>query len=117
MSKMQDWQVFQLSDLIKDVEKGKLSMSEFLRTPSLSCSIYHVPAGSDEMSKAHEEDELYLILEGKGQLRIEDTVHSVQQGTLMYVHAACDHSYFDVEESITALVFFGAPLKKLKNAK
>lgn len=114
MSKDQDWQVFHLSDLVKTVEKDRLSMSEFLRTPSLSCSIYHVPAGSDEMSKAHEEDELYLILEGRAQLRVEDTVHHVEQGTLMYVHAACDHSYFDVEESITALVFFGASLKKLK---
>ena len=116
MSKAQDWQVFQLSDLIKTVEKEKLSMQEFLRTPSLSCSIYHVPTGSDEMSKAHEEDELYLILEGKARLRVEDTVHDVKQGTLMYVHAACDHSYFDVEESITALVFFGASLKKLKHS-
>ena len=114
MSKAQDWKVFQLSDLTRKVQKDKLSISEFLRTPSLSCSIYHVPAGSDEMSKAHEEDELYLILEGKGQLRVEDTVHPVEEGTLMYVHAACDHSYFDVEESITALVFFGASLKKLK---
>ncbi len=115
MSNPSDWKVFQLADLISKTEKGTLSISEFLRTPSLSCSIYHVPAGSDEMSKAHEEDELYLILEGKAQLRIEDTIHKVEKGTLMYVHAACDHSYFDVEESITALVFFGAPLGKLKS--
>jgi mannose-6-phosphate isomerase-like protein (cupin superfamily) len=112
MTKVPDWQLFQLSDLLAATAKGKLSISEFLRTPSLSCAIYHVPAGSDEMSKAHEEDELYLILEGKGHLRIEDTVHEVSKGTLMYVHAACDHSYFDIEESITALVFFGTALPK-----
>jgi len=115
MSNQPDWQVFQLADLISKTEKGKLSISEFLRTPSLSCSIYHLPAGSDEMSKAHEEDELYLIIEGKGCLRIEDTVHHVERGTLMYVHAACDHSYFDVEENITALVFFGAAMGNLIN--
>ena len=114
MAGEQDWQVFQLTDLMDTVEQDHLSIKEFLRTPSLSCAIYHVPAGSDELSKAHEEDELYLILEGRASLRIEDTVHKVEKGTLMYVHAACDHSYFDVEESITALVFFGAPLKKLK---
>ena len=114
MAGEQDWQVFQLTDLVDTVEQNRLSIKEFLRTPSLSCAIYHVPAGSDELSKAHEEDELYLILEGRASLRIEDTVHKVEKGTLMYVHAACDHSYFDVEEGITALVFFGAPLKKLK---
>ena len=108
MADTPDWQLFQLSELIAQTQSGALSMKEFLRTPSLSCSIYHVPAGSDEMSKSHEEDELYLILEGKGELRINDDVHPVEQGTIMYVHAACDHSYVNIEESITALVFFGS---------
>ncbi len=114
MGKESDWQVFHLDELVESVEQGTVSMQEFLRTPSLSCSIYHVPAGSNEMSKAHEEDELYLILEGRGHLRVEDSVHEVTRGTLMYVHAACDHTYFDIEESITALVFFGGPLQKLR---
>ena len=112
MDKPVDWQIFQLPELIGQVRKGTLSLDEFLRTPSLSCAIYHVPAGSDEMSKAHEEDELYVVLEGKGRLRVGDTVHDVSRGTMMYVHAACDHSYFDVEESITALVIFGAAPKR-----
>ena len=112
MEKAPDWQLFKLSELMAQSPRDKVSIQEFLRTPSLSCAMYHVPAGSDEMSKAHEEDELYLILEGRGRLRIEDTVHEVSAGTLMYVHAACDHAYFDVEESIVAMVFFGAPMRK-----
>ena len=111
MDKPLDWQIFQLPQLIEQVKKGSVSINEFLRTHSLSCAIYHAPAGSDEMSKAHEEDELYLVLEGRGRLRVGDTEHEVSAGTLMYVHAACDHSYFDIEESITAIVFFGAPIK------
>lgn len=108
------WCLFELKELLDDVNHGTLSLKEFLRTPSLSCSIYHVPAGSNEMSKAHEEDELYLILEGKGHLRIGDEVQEVSKGTLMYVQAACDHTYFDITESITALVFFGAPIRHLR---
>lgn len=30
---------------------------------------------------------------------------------MMYVHAACDHTFFDVEEDLTVLVFFGAPVR------
>ncbi|MCK9469670.1 MAG: cupin domain-containing protein [Porticoccaceae bacterium] len=112
MDKTVDWQIFQLPELISRVRKGTVSLDEFLRTPSLSCAIYHVPAGSNEMSKAHEEDELYVVLEGKGRLRVGDTVHEVSPGTMMYVHAACDHSYFDVEEDITTLVMFGAVPKR-----
>ncbi|SRR5690625_4374464 len=108
------WRLFKLDDLLGDVKHGSLSLKEFLRTPSLSCAVYHVPAGSNEMSKAHEEDELYLILEGKGLLRIGDEIQEVSPGTLMYVQAACDHTYFDISESITALVFFGAPIRQMR---
>ncbi len=108
-----DWLVFQLDELVGDVEPNTLSFREFLRTPSLSCSIYHLPAGSKDMASAHEEDELYLVLEGQAQLRIGETEHQVGKGTLMYVRAACNHAFFDVTEDLTVLAFFGAPIRDL----
>lgn len=71
-----NWLVFQLTELLQHVEPGKLRFHEFLRTQSLSCAIYHLPAGSKEMASAHEEDELYFVLEGRGQLRIGDDAHA-----------------------------------------
>ncbi len=108
-----DWEVFQLDELFAKVERNGVTFKEFLRTPSLSCSIYHLPVGSKDMASAHEEDELYLVLEGSGQLRIGETEHRVQQGTLMYVHAACDHAFFNIQEDLTVLAFFGAPVLDL----
>jgi mannose-6-phosphate isomerase-like protein (cupin superfamily) len=115
MTDTTEWQIFRLDDLVARVDQGTLSMKEFLRTPSLSCSVYHVPAGSRDMASAHEEDELYLILDGRGRLRVGQSDHEVSKGTLMYVHAACDHTFFDVEENLTALVFFGAPIRQLRH--
>ena len=108
-----DWEVFQLDELLAKVERQGVNFKEFLRTPSLSCAIYHIPVGSRDMASAHEEDELYLVLEGKGQLRIGETEHRVQQGTIMYVHAACDHAFFDIQEDLTVLAFFGSPVLEL----
>lgn len=105
-----DWQVFQLEDLLARVDRQGVSLKEFLRTPSLSCSIYHLPAGSRDMASAHEEDELYLVLEGLARLRVGATEHLVQKGTLMYVHAACDHAFFDIEDDLTVLAFFGTSI-------
>ena len=105
-----DWEVFPLDELLAKVERQGVNFKEFLRTPSLSCAIYHIPVGSRDMASAHEEDELYLVLEGRGQLRIGETEHRVQQGTLMYVRAACDHTFFDIQEDLTVLAFFGAPV-------
>jgi mannose-6-phosphate isomerase-like protein (cupin superfamily) len=109
--KPDDWDVFQLDDLLAQVDPGVLSLREFLRTPSLSCSLYHLPAGSQDMSHAHEEDELYLVLSGSGWLRIGASEHEVKQGTLMYVRAASDHAFFDIQEHLTVLAFFGAPMR------
>jgi mannose-6-phosphate isomerase-like protein (cupin superfamily) len=79
----------------------------------LSCSVYQIPAGSKEMESAHEEDQLYFVLEGQARLRVEDDDHAVEKGTLMYVRAVCDHTFFDVEEDLTVLAFFGAPLRRV----
>lgn len=108
-----DWLVFQLDQLAAGVERKGLSFREFLRTPSLSCSIYHLPAGSEDMSKAHEEDELYIVLSGQAQLRVGETEHRVTKGTLMYVRAASNHAFFDIKEDLTVLACFGAPIEDL----
>jgi mannose-6-phosphate isomerase-like protein (cupin superfamily) len=108
-----NWLVFQLPELLAKLTPGTTRFQEILRTPSLSCSIYHIPAGSKEMQSAHEEDELYLVLEGRARLRVEDEDHRVEKGTLMYVRTACDHTFFDIEEDLTVLVFFGTPVRQL----
>ncbi len=104
----QDWQVFQLSELLGTIDRSTVDFREFLRTPSMSCAIYHLPAGSKDMQTPHDEDELYLVVAGRGRLRINDTEHPIVKNTLMYVRASCDHAFFDIEEDLTVLAFFGA---------
>jgi len=103
-----NWLVFQLDELLSKVHPGEVRLHEFLRTPSLSCSVYHVPAGSKEMQSAHVEDELYLVLEGRGHLRVESDEHRIEKGTLLYVRADSEHTFFEVEEDLTVLAFFGS---------
>ncbi len=107
----QQWQLFDLTSIIGKIEPGNTSFQEILRTPSLSCSIYHLPVGSKQMQSAHEEDELYLVLEGRARLRVAEQEHQVRKGSIMYVRTACDHAFFDIEEDLTVLAFFGAPLR------
>lgn len=106
-----NWLVFQLPELLSRQDAKATRFKELLRTPSLSCSLYQIAAGSKEMQSAHEEDELYLVLEGRARLRVEDEDHRVEKGTLMYVRTACDHAFFDIEEDLTVLAFFGTPMR------
>ena len=108
----QDWQVFQLPALLENVRRGELDYREFLRSSSLSCAIYHLPVGSRDMQSPHDEDELYLVLDGRARLRIDGDEHPVTKDTLLYVRASCDHAFFDIEEDLTVLAFFGTAVRR-----
>ena len=110
-----NWVVFQLPELLEKIDRSRVDFQEFLRTPSLACAIYHLPADSKDMQSAHEEDEVYFVLEGKAQLRMGEDKHPVQKGTMMYVQAACDHAFFNIEEDLTVLAFFGTAVERAFN--
>ncbi|MDH3977822.1 MAG: cupin domain-containing protein [Gammaproteobacteria bacterium] len=81
---------------------------EFLRVPTLSSAIYRLPAGARDMQAPHLEDEVYVVVEGRARLKIDDKEHEIKRGSILYVRATAEHSFFDIEEDLTVLAFFGA---------
>ena len=104
------WQIFKMDDLIGQVEGTEPRFYEFLRVPALSSAIYRLPAGAKDMQAPHLEDEIYVVIEGRACLRIGDKEHQISRGTILYVRATSQHSFFDIEEDLTVLTFFGATL-------
>ncbi len=102
------WQVFSLDELSAKVAGSEPRFLEFLRVPSLSGAIYRLPAGAKDMQAPHLEDEIYFVAEGRARLQVDDQEHEVRPGTILFVRATTEHSFFDVEEDLTLLAFFGA---------
>jgi mannose-6-phosphate isomerase-like protein (cupin superfamily) len=102
------WQVFELSDLKKKVEGSEPRFFEFLRVPTLSGAVYRLPVGARDMQAPHLEDEVYIVIEGRARLRIGGDDREVGPGNILYVQSTADHSFFDIEEDLTLLAFFGA---------
>lgn len=102
------WQIFKLADLKEKVEGNEPRFFEYLRVPTVSSAIYRLPAGARDMQAPHLEDEVYVVLEGHARLRIGDQEHDVSAGTILYVQATAEHSFFDIKEDLTLLAFFGA---------
>ena len=103
-----DWIVF---DLAAQIEKQQASGSpylEFLRVPSLSCGVYTLPAGANDLQGPHDEDEIYCVVSGKARLRVEGEERRIEPGSILYVRATSEHSFFEIEEDITLLVFFAS---------
>ena len=102
------WQTFRIDELIEQVRGSEPKYFEFLRVPSLSCGIYRLPAGAKDMQAPHLEDEVYYVLEGKARLRTADGDQDISPGSILYVQATADHSFFDIESDLTLIAFFGA---------
>ncbi len=100
------WRGFDLADLIQKQKGSGIPYLEFLRVPSLSCGIYSLSAGATDLQSPHDEDEVYFVVSGKGRVRLGSEEHEVGPGSLLYVEATSEHSFFEIDEDITLLVFF-----------
>ena len=103
-----DWQVFELGELLGSSDPNAPPYSEFLRVPSMSAGIYRLPVGARDMQGPHDEDEVYFVIEGRARLRVEGEEHEVKRGAVLFVRATSRHSFFEVEEDMTMLVFFAS---------
>ncbi len=104
----QDWRAFDLEREIETQRALGRPYREFLRVPALSCGIYTLPAGAKDLQGPHDEDEVYLVVRGKGRVRVAGEEREIGPGSLLYVHATSEHSFFEIEEDVTLLVFFAS---------
>lgn len=102
------WRAFELATEIEKQNASGRPYHEFLRVPSLSCGIYTLPPGAKDLQAPHDEDEVYYLVRGRGRLRVGGEERSVGPGSILYVRATSEHSFFEIEEEMTLLVFFGS---------
>lgn len=100
------WQVFDLADIKQRLSGKAVEYLEFLNVPALNCGVYFLAAGSKDMQSPHDDDEVYLVLSGRARMRLDDTERDVGPGSLLYVGATTEHSFFEIEEDMTLLVIF-----------
>jgi mannose-6-phosphate isomerase-like protein (cupin superfamily) len=105
---VEGWEVVDVAE-VKDRLKGDaVEYLEFLNVPTLSCGLYKLAAGSKDMQAPHDEDEVYFVLEGRARMRLGDEEKNVSPGTLLYVKAATEHGFFEIEEDMLLLVLFAS---------
>ena len=102
------WKFFDVAKEIRAREASGKLYREFLRVPTLSCGIYCLPAGAKDLQSPHDEDEVYYVISGSGRLQVGGEEHSIGPGSVLYVQATEEHSFFEIDEDITLLVFFAS---------
>lgn len=99
---------FALAELVAKSEQRGSPYLEFLRVPQLSCGIYRLEPSHRDNQSAHDEDEVYVVLKGRGKFVVDGKSIAIQPGSILYVPADTAHEFVDVEEELSMLVFFGS---------
>jgi mannose-6-phosphate isomerase-like protein (cupin superfamily) len=78
------------------------------RSPGLEVGVYVLVAAEPERQQPHEDDEVYLVLEGAGTLEVEGASLPVRESEALFVEAGAEHR-FTSYESLAVLVIFSKP--------
>lgn len=71
----------------------------------LELGVYVLVAPEPDRQQPHEDDEVYVVLEGTGVLQVEGNDVRVQEGSAVFVEAGADHR-FTAYEHLSVLVIF-----------
>ena len=74
-------------------------------SPGLELGVYVLVAPEPDRQQPHEDDEVYVVLEGSGVLEVEGTQHSLSEGHSIFVPAGAEHR-FSAYEQLAVLVVF-----------
>lgn len=92
--------------LRSEQQRAHDSYYEFLRIDPMSVGLYVIPARGVDDQRPHREDEIYVVLRGKGRLRVGRTDCAVDRGTVVFVPALRPHHFHSVTETLELLVVF-----------
>ena len=71
----------------------------------LELGVYVLVAPEPDRQQPHEDDEVYIVLEGSGVLEVENEQIPVKEGSAVFVEAGADHR-FSAYEHLSVLVIF-----------
>ena len=102
------WRAFELAEEVEAQRASTSPYREFLRTPSMSCGIYSLEVGSKDLQGPHDEDEVYYVVSGRARVRVDGQERTVGPGSILFVPASAEHSFCEIEQDLTLMVFFAS---------
>jgi len=83
--------------------------NEFLRRRGMSLGLFVLPVGAEDRQHPHMADEVYIVLKGRGTLRVIDEEVPVHPGSIISVDHGEEHNFINVAEDLEMLVVFAPP--------
>jgi mannose-6-phosphate isomerase-like protein (cupin superfamily) len=76
-------------------------------SPGLEIGVYVLVVPEPDRQQPHDEDEVYVVLEGSGVLEVEGTATPLSEGMALFVPAGAEHRFTSYEQLALLVVFNG----------
>jgi mannose-6-phosphate isomerase-like protein (cupin superfamily) len=96
---------FDVRDAQERLAAGSGGYEVVHESPGLVIGVYVLRAPEPDRQQPHEEDEVYVVLEGSGALEIEGEQTRLREGEAIFVPAGADHRFVGYE-NLSVLVIF-----------
>jgi mannose-6-phosphate isomerase-like protein (cupin superfamily) len=74
-------------------------------SPGLEIGVYVLVAPEPDRQQPHDDDEVYVVLEGSGMLEIEGRNVELREGSAIFVPAGAKHSFVGYDQLAVLVIF------------
>ena len=78
-------------------------------SPGLEIGVYVLVAPEPDQQTPHAFDEVYVVLDGEGEVEVGGVSRPVTRGEAVFVPAGTEHRFHAYENELTLLVIFNGP--------
>ncbi|UZJ30417.1 cupin domain-containing protein [Streptomyces endophytica] len=100
---------FRLEELEAERVANDGAYLQFIRERNMSVGLYALDAGSIDPQQPHAQDEVYLVVSGRGLITVGAETEQVARGSVVYVPAGVPHKFHHISEDLRVMVVFSPP--------
>jgi len=107
--RLQTAQPFDIAGAKERLAAGKGGYEVVHRSPGLEIGVYVLVAPEADRQQPHDDDEVYVLLEGRGALEVEGQKVELREGHAVFVPAGADHRFVGYEQLSVLVIFEKSP--------
>ena len=96
---------FDTRDVVERLRRAGGGYEIVHESPGLELGVYVLVAPEADRQQPHEDDEVYVVLEGSGSLEVEGERADLREGQAVFVPTGADHRFVGYEQLAVLVIF------------
>ncbi|HEY1478570.1 MAG TPA: cupin domain-containing protein [Gaiellales bacterium] len=102
-------QEFEHGDLQRQRAEAGLEYLRFMQAGTFELGLYELAAGAIDEQTPHDEDEVYVVMSGRGRFSVDGDDVAIGPGSILFVARHAVHRFHSIEEDLSLVVAFSPP--------